>query len=65
MKDILIDFGLPALVLIICFVLLMTGRDGEVKAILAAAVGWLFKSGYVRMKPVSREKEALRSKSDS
>jgi len=47
MKDILIDFGLPALILVICFVLLITGRDGEVKAIMAAAAGWVFRSGYV------------------
>jgi len=45
MRDILIDFGLPALIIIICFVLLMTGKNGEVKAILTLAAGWIFKSG--------------------
>ena len=54
MKDILISFGLPALVIISCVVLLMTGQDGEVKAILAMASGWLFKSGYTQTKRTSR-----------
>jgi hypothetical protein len=31
-------------------VLLLTGRDGEVKAILAMAAGWIFKSGISRAK---------------
>lgn len=48
MKDTLVDFGLPAMILIICMVLLLTGSDGEVKAIMATAVGWIFKSGYQR-----------------
>jgi hypothetical protein len=48
MKNILIDFGLPALILVICFVLIMTGKDGEVKAIMATAAGWVFRSGYNR-----------------
>lgn len=50
MKDILIDFGLPALLLTFCFVLLLTGRNGEVKAIIAVAAGWLFNSGYHKVK---------------
>lgn len=45
------DFVLPLVVVVGCVVLLMTGRDGEVKAILAMAAGWLFKSGYSRAKP--------------
>jgi len=48
MKEILIDFGLPALVLVICFVLVMCGQNGEVKSIMAMATGWIFKSGYQR-----------------
>ncbi len=50
-RELCMDFVLPTLVLIIAFVLIYTGRDGEVKAILAMAAGWLFKSGYTRVKP--------------
>jgi len=50
LREILVDFGLPALVIVVCGVLLFTGRDSEVKAILAMAAGWLFKSGYTRVK---------------
>ena len=64
MKDILIDFGLPALVLTLCFVLLMTGHDGEVKVMMAGAVTWLIKSGYTRNKANHRKNDALQSKSD-
>jgi len=46
--DILIDFGLPVLIIVICFTLLMTGRNSEVKSILTLAAGWVFKSGYQR-----------------
>jgi hypothetical protein len=63
-KDILIDFGLPALVLIGCIVLLMAGHDGEVKSILAMSAGWLFKSGYTRVKAKDDKNDALQSKSD-
>jgi hypothetical protein len=48
MKDILIDFGLPALVLVICFTLILTGQNGEVKSVLAMAAGWIFRSGMRR-----------------
>ncbi len=47
-KDLLIDFGLPFLIIVICFVLLMTGKNSEVKSILTLAAGWVFKSGYQR-----------------
>ncbi len=49
-REICVDFGLPALVIVICAVLLFTGKDGEVKAILAMAAGWLFKSGITNTK---------------
>ena len=49
-REILTEFGLPALIMLICFVLLLTGRDGEVKAIMTLAAGWIFKSGYVKTK---------------
>lgn len=45
MKAILVEFGLPAMILIICFVLLLTGIDGEVKGVFAMSCGWLVKSG--------------------
>ena len=48
MKDILIDFGLPALIIILAFILLVTGVNSEVKSILAIAAGWIFKSGYAK-----------------
>ena len=50
MKDILIDFGLPALILAMLFTLLITGIDGEVKTLLATVVGWIVKSGVTRMR---------------
>jgi len=55
MLKILCNFGLPALVLLLCFVLLLTGIDGEVKGILAVSAGYLFKS---------IGNEALKSKSE-
>ena len=48
MKDILIDFGLPALIIIILAALMATGVDSEVKTLLAATVGWVIKSGVSR-----------------
>jgi len=63
MKDILISFGLPAMVLIMCFVLLICGHDGEVKAIMAMAAGWIFKSGYARRQHPPTNNDALRLKS--
>lgn len=50
MRDILIDFGLPALILIMLFILLLTGIDGEVKTLFAATVGWIVKSGVSRVR---------------
>ena len=49
-RDLAVDFGLPALILIICAVLLLTGKDGEVKSIMTLAAGWVFKSGYSKVK---------------
>lgn len=42
MKEILIDFGIPAMLIIGAFVLLGYGIDGEVKSILIMAAGWSF-----------------------
>lgn len=50
MKDILIDFGLPALLLLICAALLFTGIDGEVKSVLLLSAGWMFRSGVIHKK---------------
>ncbi len=47
-REILVDFGLPFVVLTITGGLILTGRDSEVKTIFAASAGWLFKSGYTR-----------------
>ncbi len=47
-REILTDFGLPVLIIIVCAILLITGIDGEVKSILALAAGWIFKSGYTK-----------------
>ena len=41
---ILIEFVLPAILLLGCLGLLFAGIDSEVKAILAVAAGWLFHS---------------------
>jgi hypothetical protein len=67
MIEILIDFALPALVLLILLVLLLCGIDGEVKSLLAAVVGWLLKSGYSHRHEVIRKnhnQDALQSKSE-
>ena len=50
MKDILIDFGLPSLILILLFILLVTGIDGEVKTLMATVIGWIVKSGVSRVR---------------
>lgn len=43
-----------ALVLIIgCVALIATGIDGEVKAILTMAAGWVFRSGYMAKRKVN------------
>lgn len=49
-KDFCIDFGLPVLILILLFALLFSGRDGEVKTLLASVIGWIIKSGVSRKK---------------
>ena len=49
-KDILIDFGLPAMIIGCATFLLVSGIDGEVKTVLVMAAGWIFHSGYRRKK---------------
>jgi len=48
MKEILIDFGIPAMLIIGAFVLLGCGIDGEVKSILIMAAGWAFHGAVTR-----------------
>ena len=48
MKDILIDFGLPAIILAMLFTLMILRIDGEVKTLMAAVVGWIINSGVAR-----------------
>lgn len=50
MKDIFIDFGLPALILILLFTLLVTGIDGEVKTLMASVIGWIIHSGVQKVR---------------
>jgi hypothetical protein len=45
-----VDFGIPVLILILCFALIWSGKDGEVKTVFAAAVGWLINSGVKHKK---------------
>jgi len=45
MKDILIQFGLPAFALLLCFILLVCGINGEVKAMMAMIIGWIARTG--------------------
>ncbi len=47
-RQLCVDFVLPAMVLLIAGLLIFTGRDSEVKTVFAGAAGWLFKSGYIR-----------------
>ena len=49
-RELLVDFGIPVLVLIILTFLLCTGIDSEVKTLFAGVVGWLIKSGVSRAK---------------
>lgn len=48
MKDILIDFGIPAMLILGSFILIGFGIDGEVKTILTLGAGWAFRSSIVR-----------------
>ena len=47
-KWMLIDFGLPALILVLLFILMLTGINGEVKSLMAATIGWIIRSGVKR-----------------
>jgi hypothetical protein len=50
LRELLVDFGIPVLLLVILTVLLLTGINSEVKTLFAATVGWLIKSGVSRVK---------------
>ena len=45
LQDILINFGLPFVILAMLFTLMLLGIDGEVKTLMAATIGWIIKSG--------------------
>ncbi len=47
-RELLVDFGLPTLVLFITAALIWSGRDGEIKTLFVASVAWLIKSGVQR-----------------
>lgn len=48
MKDHLIDFGLPALILVLLTLCLLLGHDGEIKSLYAAVIGWIIHGGVSR-----------------
>jgi hypothetical protein len=50
MRDVLIDFGIPAILIIGSFVLLCLGIDSEIKSVLTMAAGWAFHAGVRRRK---------------
>ena len=42
---------ITAMVLVVgCLILILTGKDSEVKSILTVAAGWLFGSSYIEIK---------------
>ena len=45
MKDFLIDFGIPVILIVGSFTLIGLGIDGEVKSVLTLAAGWAFHAG--------------------
>jgi hypothetical protein len=49
-REFCIDFVLPVIIIVICAVLIFTGKDSEVKSIMTLAAGWIFKSGITRAK---------------
>ncbi|GAI03438.1 unnamed protein product, partial [marine sediment metagenome] len=55
MKDTLIDFGIPALLITGSFILIGFGIDGEVKTVLTLAAGWAFRSSYVRRTTIQKK----------
>jgi len=63
LKDTLIDFGLPAILIVGSFALLFLGIDGEVKSILLLAAGWAFRAKYDR-KHYNQNLGALKKKAE-
>ncbi|MBA7645919.1 hypothetical protein ES703_53679 [subsurface metagenome] len=49
LRDILIDFAIPVIIIGAATFLLISGIDGEVKSILTMAAGWAF-HGAIRAK---------------
>jgi len=52
MKDLLIDFGLPTLILIMLFTLIVTGLNGEIKTLFAAICGWIVYGGVTKIRKI-------------
>ncbi|MBU0598693.1 MAG: hypothetical protein KKD44_26170 [Proteobacteria bacterium] len=52
MKKYLADLIIPWTIIVGCIVLLACGFDGEVKAVLAMAAGWAFRSSKTIIKEV-------------
>ncbi len=50
----LIDFGIPVILIVGSFILIGLGIDGEVKSILTLAAGWAFRSGYLRRSTIQK-----------
>lgn len=48
MRELLIDFGIPAMLIVGSFLLLGLGIDSEVKAVLAMAAAWAFHGAVAR-----------------
>lgn len=63
MRETIIDFGLPAVIILGCFLLLFTGHDSEIKSILTLACGWVCKAGYTRIPTKKAGCDAPESKS--
>ena len=54
MRELLIDFGIPSMLILGCFILIGFGIDGEVKSILTLAAGWVFRSGVIRRSTIQK-----------
>ena len=50
MKGLLVDFGLPTLILVMLFILIITGLNSEIKTLFAAICGWIVYGGVTRIR---------------
>lgn len=58
LTELCINFILPLIVFLVLAGLLYSGRDGEVKTLLAGVVGWLIKSGVSTVKRIKENGKA-------